>query len=417
MKSLTKSIRRKMNSLMWNIIELNVLILLVFTGYLGIKKYISIQQQRIALYLVCLLPILFIYLKLNVDLSSITYVVPLVELDPVTVFADNQVVAISKAHDLVWMCYLIGLVVFGIILVYRLLKVLFLFRGKDYAEEGNVKIYQIQGLDSFSFFNRIQLATGLSDEDQEIVLEHERLHVKRMHSFDLIFTELFHVLFWFNPIFFFVKREFVNLHEYDVDALMYQKHKVNYLRFLVNYALRLNHSTYLLTSSFYDQLTLKKRITQMKTQTKKRTWLLTVLPTLALTILLFQCTKPVDTLAEIESETQLSEEQPAMEKIFDKVDVEPEFKGGAEAMNAFIGQNIAYPEEAKINGEQGIVYVSFVISNEGNVKDVAVSRGVTASLDAEAIRVINLMPKWKPGELDGEKVSVKYVLPINYKLD
>lgn len=402
-----------MNSFMWNLIELNVLILLVFAGYLGIKKHISIQQRRIALYLVCLLPIVFISLKLSVDLSAVAISLPLVVLDPITVFANNQQSTYSIANNSAWIYYLCGLVVLGVILCYRLLKVLFLFWGKTYTTDNKIKIYQIQGLDSFSFFNRIQLATSLSVENQEIVLEHERLHVKRKHSNDLIFTELLHVICWFNPIFFFIKREFINLHEYDVDALMYKKYKVAYLRFLVNYALRLNHSTYLLTSSFYNQLTLKKRIKHMKTQTKKRTWLLAVLPILGLTILLFQCTKTGENNTETERELLPKQE----EVVFDSVDVEPEFIGGVQAMNAFIGKTVKYPEEARENGEHGVVFVSFVISSKGEIKDVAIAKGVSSGLDAESIRVIRAMPNWKPGELDGKKVNVKFVIPLNFKLD
>jgi len=97
-------------------------------------------------------------------------------------------------------------------------------------------------------------------------------------------------------------------------------------------------------------------------------------------------------------------------------DTEPEYPGGIEAMNKFIKTNIFYPEEAKKNGEQGNVYVEFVVNASGSVTDVKVVKSVSPLLDAEAVRVISMMPNWKPGTHDGKPCSIRYTVPIIFSI-
>lgn len=104
------------------------------------------------------------------------------------------------------------------------------------------------------------------------------------------------------------------------------------------------------------------------------------------------------------------------EKIYDFVEIEPEFPGGPEAMNNWIVQHITYPMAAWENGEHGIVYVKFIIAKTGEVTAAKVVKGVSESLDSEAVRVVSLMPKWKPGMQKGKPVAVNFTLPINFKL-
>jgi protein TonB len=94
----------------------------------------------------------------------------------------------------------------------------------------------------------------------------------------------------------------------------------------------------------------------------------------------------------------------------------PEFPGGEEAMNRYIVKNIKYPLLAQENGIQGRVICQFVVNADGKIVDVQVVRGVEASLDKEAKRVIESMPSWTPGRQGGKNVRVKYTLPIRFKL-
>ncbi len=94
----------------------------------------------------------------------------------------------------------------------------------------------------------------------------------------------------------------------------------------------------------------------------------------------------------------------------------PEFEGGELKLREFIGRNVIYPVGAQIRGVQGRVFVSFVVDANGHVVDCAIARGVDGELDQEAIRVVSSLPKWKPSEQDGKKVSFSYTVPINFQL-
>ena len=109
-------------------------------------------------------------------------------------------------------------------------------------------------------------------------------------------------------------------------------------------------------------------------------------------------------------------ETPQEKVIFQVVEEMPEFPGGmAEAMK-FLAKNIKYPVAAQQAKIEGRVIVQFVIERDGSVSDVKVMRGVNPELDAEAIRVVSMMPKWIPGKQRGKAVAVKYTMPIMFRL-
>ena len=95
----------------------------------------------------------------------------------------------------------------------------------------------------------------------------------------------------------------------------------------------------------------------------------------------------------------------------------PEFPGGEVELFHYISKNIHYPQEAKEKGIQGRVFIGFVIEKDGSVSNVRNLRGVDSELDAEAMRVVESMPKWKPGMHNGEFVRVSYQIPIHFKLE
>ena len=110
-------------------------------------------------------------------------------------------------------------------------------------------------------------------------------------------------------------------------------------------------------------------------------------------------------------------EEEEEEVIFVVVESMPEFPGGPQAMMKYIAENIKYPVIAQENGIQGRVICQFVVEKDGKVSDIQVVRSSgEASLDKEAVRVINSMPKWKPGKQRGKPVRVKYTLPVNFRL-
>jgi periplasmic protein TonB len=110
-------------------------------------------------------------------------------------------------------------------------------------------------------------------------------------------------------------------------------------------------------------------------------------------------------------------ENKSKDGVYEQVEVMPEYPGGETAlMNDLMGA-IKYPDEAKKNGIQGKVIVSFVVDEQGKVTNAKIERGVEASLDQESLRVINGLKTWKPGKEKGKIVKVAYTIPINYALD
>ena len=100
-----------------------------------------------------------------------------------------------------------------------------------------------------------------------------------------------------------------------------------------------------------------------------------------------------------------------------KVEEMPEYPGGMSAMIAFIRENLKYPKDAKEAKKEGRVLCSFIIDKTGEVTEVKVAKSSgTQSLDDEAVRVVSLMPNWKPGTEDGKPVRVSYTIPLVFKL-
>ena len=107
---------------------------------------------------------------------------------------------------------------------------------------------------------------------------------------------------------------------------------------------------------------------------------------------------------------------PAYEKVFDVVEQMPEFIGGQAELMKFLAENVHYPEAAYKVGKQGRVIVTFIVEADGSVSNAKIVKKVSDELDAEALRVIGTMPKWKPGMQNGKAVRVKYTIPITFRL-
>jgi protein TonB len=94
----------------------------------------------------------------------------------------------------------------------------------------------------------------------------------------------------------------------------------------------------------------------------------------------------------------------------------PEYPGGMQALFEFLKENIKYPEDAQKQKVEGRVLVKFVVETDGSISNIEVAKNAFPSLDAEAERVVRIMPKWTPGKQKGQVVRVKFMLPINFSL-
>ena len=116
---------------------------------------------------------------------------------------------------------------------------------------------------------------------------------------------------------------------------------------------------------------------------------------------------PVEVTKEVEE---------AEEEVFLVVEEDPEFPGGLDALSKFIADNIKYPQLAKENNITGRVFVSFVVEKDGRVGQVKILRDIGGGCGNEAVRVVKMMPKWKPGKQRGKAVRTQFNLPVNFDL-
>lgn len=103
-------------------------------------------------------------------------------------------------------------------------------------------------------------------------------------------------------------------------------------------------------------------------------------------------------------------------KIYDVVEQMPQYPGGKDKLTQYLAMSIRYPKEAEMAGMQGRVIGSFIVEKDGSLTGARIEKSVDKSLDAEALRIINEMPKWTPGMQDGEPVRVKCLVPITFRV-
>ena len=102
--------------------------------------------------------------------------------------------------------------------------------------------------------------------------------------------------------------------------------------------------------------------------------------------------------------------------VYDVVEQMPQFPGGFQKMNEFIEENMQYPKKCAEKGIYGRVIVAFVVERSGQLSNIRVVKSVHPALDKEALRIVNLMPRWIPGKQNGVTVRVKYIIPIRFSV-
>lgn len=122
-------------------------------------------------------------------------------------------------------------------------------------------------------------------------------------------------------------------------------------------------------------------------------------------------------LTTITAQKTVVSKKKAVEHVLETCEQLPQFGTESSELAKFLMENVKYPEDAFKNKIQGRVIVQFIVDKEGNIKDPTILQNAYPSLDAEALRVVKLMPRWTPGRDKGQPVNVKYALPIVFKLN
>ena len=347
--------------------------------------------------------------------------------------------------------YLAGIVVLVCRNVYSLLCLLRLIcSGKrEKLESGITLVVHDRAIAPFSWMIYIVISREDLEENGREILIHEAAHIRNCHSWDLLIADICIFFQWFNPGAWLLKQELQNIHEYEADETVINEgvNAKEYQLLLIKKAV--GTRLYSMANSF-NHSKLKKRITMMlkeKSSPWARLKYLYVLPVAAIAVTTFARPEVSDKVEEISSvkvndlaaivETKVVESvgdttKPADVKyvptevrkqlkgtpVFELVEEMPEFPGGGmSALMGYLKDNMRYPASAKEKGTQGRVTVQFVVDKDGSIKEPKLLRSVDKDMDAEALRLISNMPKWKPGRQKGQPVAVKYTVPVMFSLD
>ena len=277
----------------------------------------------------------------------------------------------------------------------------------------------------FSWMHWIVIARKDLEENGREILIHELAHIRNRHSWDLLLADLCIFVQWFNPAAWLLKQELQNIHEYEADETVLREgvNARNYQMLLIKKAV--GTRLYSMANSF-NHSSLKKRITMMlkeKSNPWARAKYLYILPLAALAVTAFARPEvsavadeisAVKVIAPAVHDSIQPNVQTAVVAPSSALDQMPEFPGGMEALNTYLRNNIRYPQEAQKAGIQGRVIIQFIVSKDGSITDAEVVESVDPQLDAEGLRLIKNMPRWKPGMRKGQAIRVKQTLPIRF---
>ena len=340
--------------------------------------------------------------------------------------------------------YVAGAVFFVLRGGYSLLRLLALLRSvKREDAAGHVSgckgvclLVHDRPIAPFSWMRCVVISRKDLEEDGRAILTHELAHIRRGHSWDLLLADLCIFLQWFNPAAWLLKQELQSVHEYEADEAVLASgvNAKEYQLLLIKKAV--GTRLYSLANSF-NHSKLKKRITMM-TKRKSSPWArakyLYVLPLAAIAVVAFArpevsgvtneiaAAKVSDLSAIVKGnvpESVVSQPDTLVtsrlkDKVADAVahegvDQSPEFPGGSEALRKYMKDNMRHP---LVDTRSGNVIIQFTVDEEGRVVNPKLLRGLDEEFDAEAIRLVEAMPRWKPGMKDGKPVPVQFTLPI-----
>ena len=340
----------------------------------------------------------------------------------------------------------------------------------------------------FSWMKYIVLSRSDYEANDASILAHERGHIRRHHSLDLLLVDSLTALQWFNPAMWMLRQDLRAIHEYEADAAV------------LSQGINMRQYQYLLIQKAVSQCgysvangishsTLKNRINMMLHKNSSRASLLKLLaltPIVGMTLALQAETvndyvieqpqnqtkvvkkgnqnaqvkvgtkkvevkavkpaAPVQNKAKkdaavknvvvkakkdatvsnvvVKKKNPVADEEVAIgvidddkdDRVWNVVEQMPKFPGGDAGLMSFLKDNLKYPAEAEKAGKQGRVVVTFVVGKDGAVNNAKVVRSVDEKLDAEALRVVNAMPKWQPGKQRGQEVNVMYTIPVTFRL-
>jgi len=320
--------------------------------------------------------------------------------------------------------YLLIVFVLTIIFFLKIRKVILL--KKTALKQGNV-YYTMQKHSPFSLFSSVFISNySKNSQDEKIIILHEKAHISQYHSFDIIFLEIINIIFWYNPVFHFIKKEIAVVHEYLADETVL-RNGVDVKKYS-DILLRFMYLEPMAIANNLNNSLIKNRFIMMTQSKNKKNLTIRLSGITVLLILVFvfnNCINHDNTNIKnksLDTTSQLTNDRIVQ---FSEIENKPQFIGGQDSLLRYIAYKTTYPAISKNAGIEATIFIKFIIAKDGNITQVDTLKVSTEAdktsetyllLQNEAIRVISDMPKWTPGSIDGEKVKVKYVIPIKFKL-
>ena len=405
------------------LLKLNIALILLFSFYklmfTGDTFFSWRRATLIGMYLVAMLvPVMdfSVWLSNSEGMTSIANEYATVVLPTVSTSSKGGGVLLWEL--IVLIVYSVVVCVLLLRFLWQLVSIILLKNNSQTAYIHDTEVYLLTDDEGpFSFFDWIFInpERHKSDEIEEIMM-HELTHCQQLHSIDIIFAELFCIIFWFNPFVWLLKREVrLNL-EYlaDNSVLANGRDNKEYQYHLLGLTYRKNVAT--ITNNF-NVLPIKKRIKMMnKKETKgilKAKYALYI-PLVAMLLAVSNLEAIARNVAKVTASVEIQQKpKKAPNQVYTVAEVMPTFKGN---LNKWLSENLRYPKDAVSRKEQGRVMVRFIVTDKGEVIQPEIVRSVSPSLDKEALRVVSKMPAWNPGRNGNKKVATKYMLPIIFSL-
>lgn len=325
---------------------------------------------------------------------------------------------------------------------------LFILKGEHIKQDDcRIILHRHNSVAPFAWCGYIMMPRRDWYEFGQMIVCHEKAHIECRHWIDLIFMQAGFIIIWYCPAIWLLRNELHTLHEYEADSRVLASgvKREEYQMFLIKKTVGARFAT---LSNCLNHSSLKKRITMMlssKPTGKARVRAFVMVPAMALALIGLatpavsavinevSAATPVEDLrykiseksdstirvTERNSDVEVTEKADAADAVpFIKTETAPNFPGGKDKLTEFVNKNISFPESTYVNGILDMdAVVQLTIAKDGVVKDARIVKSSGQVLDAEALRVARMLPKFHPGLNGGLPAESSYTLAFNYSVN
>ena len=374
-----------------------------------------------------------------------------IAFNPVDVayIANTVLEQITPIWDYIVTLFLIGVIVMILYFLVSLVRLaLFILKGEHIKHDDcRIILHRHNSVAPFAWCGYIMMPRRDWYEFGQMIVCHEKAHIECRHWIDLLFMQAAIIITWYCPAIWLLRNELHTLHEYEADSRVLASgvKREEYQMFLIKKTVGARFAT---LSNCLNHSSLKKRITMMlssKPTGKARVRAIVMVPAMALALIGLatpavsavinevSAATPVEDLrykiseksdstirvTERNSDVEVTEKAGAADAVpFIKTETAPNFPGGKDKLTEFVNKNISFPESTYVNGILDMdAVVQLTIAKDGVVKDARIVKSSGQVLDAEALRVARMLPKFHPGLNGGLPAESSYTLAFNYSVN